>query len=194
MDEIWKPIKDYEGLYEVSNMGRVRSLDRMRWGGSRAGMCLIKGIVLTPRPIWNNYLTVNLCKNGVQKNYLIHRLVAEAHIPNPDNLPQVNHKDENRQNNIVSNLEWCDGKYNMNYGNCQRSKSKPILCYTTTGEFVTEYKSATEAARAVGSTHHETIARVARGERRTSYGYVWKYKNDEKLGNTTGNSDAEPIK
>ncbi len=112
--EIWKEIKGYEGLYEVSDLGRVRSLDRYvsYVNGQKH---LHKGKVLSPG-VSNGYLQVSLCKNGEIKHPLVHRLVADAFIPNPDNLPQVNHKDENPSNNMVVNLEWCSSEYNINYG------------------------------------------------------------------------------
>jgi hypothetical protein len=101
--EIWKDIKDYEGLYEVSNQGRVRSLKT--------------GRLRKPKDNFG-YLRINLCKEGIVKFYMVHRLVAEAFIENNNpNLTQVNHKNENKQDNRVENLEWCDAKYNCNYGN-----------------------------------------------------------------------------
>ena len=115
IEEIWRPVVGYEGLYEVSNLGRVRSLDmyvKVGYGNYR----LHKGKVLSPTKNKNGYLKVNLYCNGKQKTIDVHRLVTEAFLPNPDNLPQVNHKDEDKTNNRVENLEWCDHKYNMNYG------------------------------------------------------------------------------
>ena len=104
--EEWKPIKDYEGLYEVSNLGRVKSLNYKRTGKEK----ILKNIECR-----NGYLAVSLTKLGKQKVFYIHKLVAEAFIPNPDNLPQVNHIDGNKKNNKVSNLEWCDNAYNQKH-------------------------------------------------------------------------------
>ena len=110
-EEIWRPVVGYEGLYEVSSYGRVRSLDRYdRRNQFR------KGKLLKNRDNGNGYLICILSKNGIVKNKYIHRLVLEAFIPNPDNLSEVNHKDEDKTNNNVDNLEWCDRKYNCNYG------------------------------------------------------------------------------
>ena len=119
MTEIWKDIKDYEGLYQVSNYGRVRSLDRYdNVGRSR------KGSIMTVTDNGKGYRAISLSKNGARKTYKVHRLVAEAFIPNNDNLPQINHKDENRYNNHVDNLEWCSSKYNNNYGNHKKNVGK----------------------------------------------------------------------
>ena len=111
MIEEWRPIVGYEGQYEVSSYGRVRSLDRY----DRMNR-FWKGRILKSYTDTVGYLNVRLCSNGKLKHHLVHRLVAEAFIPNPDNLPQVNHRDEVKNNNSVENLEWCDGKYNVNYG------------------------------------------------------------------------------
>ena len=111
MIEEWRPIEGYEGLYEVSNTGQVRSLDRY---DNRN--CFRKGKVLSPIKDTDDYLKVNLYCNGKNKKCLVHRLVALTFIPNPDGLPQVNHKDEDKTNNSVDNLEWCTEKYNCNYG------------------------------------------------------------------------------
>ncbi len=106
MKEIWKDIEGYEGLYQVSNLGDVRSL---KYAGGNKVKILKQGNV-------NGYKRVSLHKNNKQKNYFVHRLVAMTFIPNPNNLPLVNHKDENKTNNSVDNLEWCTQKYNINYG------------------------------------------------------------------------------
>lgn len=132
MEEIWKPIKDYEGCYEASNLGRIRSLDR--WVSNGKGIRLAKGKVLHPTPKHHNYLTVLLSKDGVKKRRHVHRLVAQAFIPNPDDLPQINHKDENPINNCVDNLEWCTAKYNNNYGNHKRNWKKAYERSISNGE------------------------------------------------------------
>ena len=114
--EEWKNIIGYEGLYEVSNTGQVRSLDRyVKYSNGR--IHLHKGKVLSPVKDKYGYLVVCLYCNEKQKIIKIHRLVAQAFIPNPNNLPEVNHKDEDKTNNSVDNLEWCTAKYNSNYGN-----------------------------------------------------------------------------
>lgn len=107
----WRDVKDYEGLYIVSNSGLVKSL--------------ITNRILKPRNS-GDYDRVLLFKNKHTKECFIHKLVAEVFIPNPDNLPQVNHKDENKTNNCVDNLEWCTPSYNVNYGTCQERKSKKL--------------------------------------------------------------------
>ena len=115
IEEIWRPIEGYEGLYEVSNTGQVRSLNRYVKGKGKSYR-LQKGKMLSPIKNKDGYLQVNLCCNGKNKMFLVHRLSAQAFLPNPDNLPEINHKDEDKTNNIVDNLEWCDRSYNNNYG------------------------------------------------------------------------------
>ena len=130
--EVWKDIRDYEGLYQGSNLGRMRSLDR--WVKSKSGSVrLCKGKILKLCTDKYGYLKVGLWKNNKVKTYYVHRLVAEVFLPNPNNYKEVNHKDENKLNNVVSNLEWCDAKYNSNYGtrNERMSKSLTNNIYTS---------------------------------------------------------------
>ena len=113
--EIWKTINGYEGLYEVSNLGRVRSLDRcVKYSNGQTH--IHRGRILVPGISKTGYMQVCLCKNGKMKHPLVHRLVADAFLENPGNLPQINHKDENPSNNVVENLEWCTPDYNLHYG------------------------------------------------------------------------------
>ena len=167
MKEIWKDIKDYEGHYQVSNLGRVKSI---KFG---------KEIILKQHiNIKGGYYYVCLLKNGKHKNYYVHRLVAEAFLPITDNLPQVNHKDENKLNNSVDNLEWCDAKYNINFGTCieRRSKktSKPVLQYTLDGKFVKEWKSTMECGR--NGYNQGNVAACCQGKLKKYKDFIWKYK------------------
>ena len=168
MEEIWCPIKGYEGFYGVSDKGRVRSL--------KSG----KERILKPGSDKDGYLQVGLYKNGEKKMCKVHRLVAQTFIPNPDNLPQVNHKDEDKENNSVHNLEWCSSKYNANFGT--RTKkisikiSKPVLQYTKSGEFVREWKSTRAVERNLGY-FHSYISNCCNGIHKSAYGYIWKFKD-----------------
>jgi hypothetical protein len=115
MEEIWKPIPNYEGIYEISNTGKVRSLTRtiMRSDGKKLP---INGKELKQYIGKDGYYKVKLCKDGAMTNFPVHRLVALTFISNLNHLPVVNHKDENKLNNNVNNLEWCTYEYNNNYG------------------------------------------------------------------------------
>jgi len=117
MIEIWKDVNGYEGYYQISNLGNVKGVERLVKNPYGDTMRVKKEQILKPKTNGStDHLSVCLCKNGkVHKKY-IHRMVAEAFIPNPDNLPEVNHKDENPLNNNVENLEWCTHKYNNTYG------------------------------------------------------------------------------
>ena len=167
-DEIWCPIKGFENIYEVSDQGRVKSL---KFGKER---------ILKPVRMTKGYLIVGLCKNGEIKQCFVHRLVAQTFIPNPDNLSQVNHKDENKTNNSVHNLEWCSSKYNVNFGTrTQRQAeklSKPLLQYTKSGEVVREWKSTHDVERNLGYLHNN-ISNCCNGKCKSSNGFIWKYKD-----------------
>ena len=185
-EEIWRPILGYEGLYEVSNLGRVRSLH---------GHCRKRGHILSPGKKYTKTrsrcdLKVSLSRNGKQLNRLVSRLVAQAFLPNPLSLPQVNHKDENPTNNRADNLEWCTGLYNVRYGtgitrgieaknrNNSKGAEKPVAQISKEGKVICKYKSAHEAARRIGGqfTH---ICKCCRGELRTHRGFKWAYINRE---------------
>ena len=118
---MWKEIKGYENLYEVNENGIIKSIPHLRKNGVN-GSYINKGRIMKQRINTSGYLVLRLSKNGVVKNEFVHVIVAKAFIPNPHNLPQVNHKDENKLNNNVDNLEWCDNKYNQIY-----SFRKPVL-------------------------------------------------------------------
>lgn len=163
IEEYWKPIKGYEGLYEISSFGRVKR----------------DGRILKPQSYSNGYQYVSLCKDGVRKNHMIHRLVAEAFLPNPNNYPQINHKDETVTNNFLDNLEWCTGKYNCSYGTRMKKimkkviKRKVYMC-TLEGEPIMGFKSIQDAADEVGS-FKSNIQACCAGRVATVKGYKWAY-------------------
>ena len=171
MKEIWKDIEGYEGLYQVSNFGRVRSLKN---GKVR---------ILKPLTNKNGYLRVQLYKNNSLKTIFIHRLVAMAFIPNPNNLPMVNHKDEDKTNNIVSNLEWCDAKYNSNYGTARKRMIEKIQKVVlqidkNTNVVINIFPSMKEAERQTGYNHGH-ICNCCKGKLKTTGGYKWSYKESQ---------------
>lgn len=177
MEEIWKPIKGYEGCYEISNKGNVKGVDRYiknRWGT----LTLWKGCVLKLITDNDGYLRVGLYKNGKYSNYGVHRLVAEAFIQNPNNLQCINHKNEIKTDNRVENLEWCTNSYNLNYGHrLEKAMEKikiHILQFTKNMDFVAYYKSATEAAL-VNGFDNSNISWCAKGHLKSAYGFIWRY-------------------
>lgn len=172
MKEIWKPVVGYENLYEVSNFGRVKSLPR--------NSTVKYARILKSHTNRYGYLHVNLYKNNKRKDFLVHRLVAEAFIPNPDNLPVVNHKDENPSNNFSTNLEWCTYEYNINYGTSQQRKShklsKPVCQYTLDNELIKIWSSLTECKNKEGFNIGH-IYECCRGIRKSHKGFKWSYFN-----------------
>lgn len=174
--EIWADIKGYEGLYQVSTYGRVRSLNYKRTGKIKIMKCCF----------CNGYFNIGLTKNKKTKTFLIHRLVAEAFISNQDNLPEINHIDENRSNNHVENLEYCDHNYNINYGTRTKKmvetrikgeKSETIVQLNRHGNLIREWSSAMEIERELGFKH-TNIYTCCLGKRKSANGFVWKYKKD----------------
>ena len=169
--EIWKDIKGYEGKYQVSNLGNVKSLKRDK--------------VMSPIVRRHGYFGVQLYDGkGKQKTYSIHRLVAQTFIDNPNNYAEVNHKDENKTNNCVDNLEWCTHKQNARYGT--RGKrigekhtnntwhSKRVAQHTLEGELIQEFPSLAQVKRELGFAQ-SAICNCARGKIYMAYGYTWKY-------------------
>lgn len=173
--EYWVPVKGYEGYYEVSNWGRVKSLNYLHKGISR---------IIVPVNIGNGYYRVSLCKNGVVKNIFIHRIVAEAFVSNPDNLPIINHKSEKTNENFVWNLEWCTNKYNSNYGtikerilntrtvNNSYGSEMPVIATNANGDSF-KFKSLCEAARQL-KLHQSLITDCLKGRRKTTGGFTFK--------------------
>lgn len=187
--EIWKDIKGYESLYQVSNLGRVRSKEHLvpsSYGSTRMSPSKIRTNCFD-----GNYYHVILFKNGKRKVCLVHRLVAESFIPNQYNLPQVNHKDGNKLNNNVDNLEWCTAQENQLHAFAIGLKTPNITHYRgvlvfrlSDGSFVGEYKSQHEAARELGlNVAH--VCSVLKGRVKHTRGYYFKYNGKEKCQNRT---------
>lgn len=173
--EIWKDIKGYPN-YMVSSWGRVKSLNYNHTGKER----------ILKQQLKRGYLYVGLRKNKKFKHCGVHRLVAEAFLDNPNNLPEVNHKDENKTNNFVSNLEFCDRKYNMNYGTARErmikglinhsKKSKPVLQIDkNTNEVIAVFPSIREVERQLGFANQH-ISSCCNGKFKQVYGYKWSFK------------------
>lgn len=202
MEEIWKDIEGYEGLYQVSDLGNVRSLKFS--GGNK--------VKLLKQNTNRGYKQVTLRKNGKMKTCKVHRLVAMAFISNPNNYKEVNHKDENPSNNDVSNLEWCTSEYNKNYGtrNERASESKrgkhhseetkkkiseslkgkykgkdsphakPILMYNKEGNFIKRFECIHDANEYLGKGRYcSNITMCLTGRRKTAYGYIFQYAEEK---------------
>lgn len=174
--EIWKSVKEFS-KYEVSNLGNVRKYNK----ASEYDKRIPKYTYLKPQKIKRNYLQITLYKNSKQYRTTVHRLVAQAFIPNPNNLPQVNHKDENPSNNCVKNLEWCNNWYNCHYGNhlenARKSHFKKVEQYDRQNNIIKEYKSIKEASKIL-NIDSSSISAVCRKKRKTAGGYIWKYKEE----------------
>ena len=162
-NEIWRDVVGYEGLYKVSTEGNIKSIRRNK--------------LLSLETNKAGYKKISLY-NKTRKCYSVHRLVAETFIPNPENLPCVNHKDENKSNNCVDNLEWCTVEYNNTYGTrlerMSRTRSKTIIQLSLEGDFIREWDSASEVARVLGY-NQSNICSCCNNKRKTAAGYKWKY-------------------
>ena len=182
--EIWKDIEECEG-YQVSNLGRIRSKDKVVWRVNRWGKVSPfrhKGRLISIHPYPNGYYAFVYRKNDkTLKNYLVHRLVAMAFVPNPDNLPIINHKDENKANNRADNLEWCDYSYNSLYkGKSKRvakANGKPVDQLDMDGNYIQTFESVRAAARAVNGDM-KTIRLCCLGHKwhHSHKGYRWRFK------------------
>ena len=186
MKEIWKDVEGYEGIYQISNTGKVKSLERtclIRNNSTR----IVKECILKPKITRLGYKEVTLYKDKTKKNLRINRLVAIAFIPNPHNYPIVNHKDEDKLNNNESNLEWCTHKYNSNYGtSIDRLKNsegfkkhinslkKKIIQYDLNMNFVKEWSDSYAVAKEL-NVKRECIRDCCNHKQKTDYGYIWEY-------------------
>lgn len=193
MKEEWRDIEGYKGKYQVSSYGRVKSLAKKSWNGH--AWWDKPEIILKPGTQKTGYLFVDLLDgHNNDRKFRVHRLVAQAFIPNPNNFLQVNHKDEDVTNNHADNLEWCTALYNNNYGNhflyssiarqnklCRltairngQKASKPVLQLSKNGDFIKRFASLSEAARQTGA-RIGGISDCCNGKSKTSYGYKWQF-------------------
>ena len=193
MEEIWKDIKGYEGLYQVSNLGNVRSLDAIIncKGAKGIDEHIRYGRILKKYIGTTGYYSVNLSKNSKVKIMRVHRLAAIAFIPNPNKYRLINHIDGNKLNNNIENLEWCDYSHNLREAhrlglNVSKYKgkfgkeaqfSKPLLQYSIDDEFIKEWENANQVKRELGYCA-ENIRNVCKGRRKIANGYKWKYKEE----------------
>lgn len=174
--EVWKDIPGYEGLYQVSNLGRVKSM-----GNDKSKK---EKLLNSEKTIWG-YLRVCLYKNNVSRHYSIHKLVASTFIHNPENLPCINHKDCNRTNNNVSNLEWCTQKYNVNYGDCLNKRintknknktygaQKPVVQISLDNKPIKIFSSISETD--FYGFNHGAVSACCLGKRKNHKGYKWMF-------------------
>ncbi len=176
MQEIWKDIEGYEGLYQVSNLGRTKSLKRKFVKEEK---------ILTYTKNKKGYLQVSLAKNGKTKTERVNRLVAKTFIPNPKNLPQVNHIDGNKLDNSIENLEWCDCKYNINeawkiglnkkrFGR-ENNRSRKVEQYDLNGNFIRTWDTIKQAADKLKINTANIIA-CCQGKYKKSHGFIWRYE------------------
>ena len=191
MSEIWKDVIGLEGIFQVSNMGRIRSLDKYAnvcGGGKR----LVKGRILKLTKLQNGYYEAQFHHKGERIIYLLHRLVAIHFIDNPLNLPEVNHKDENPQNNNVENFEWCTSKYNANYGTrniCMMENREfvSVIQLDINGNMIKQWNKMTDACKETGADISSMI-RVCKGKQDTCVGYKWKYADEGRAKLYGGNA------
>ena len=159
--EIWKDIEGYEGLYQISNLGRIR-----------------KYIILRQFLSHKGYLTTQLSKENKSKTFLVHRLVAKTFIPKIDGKNQINHKDGNKINNKVENLEWCTQKENINYSqkinSSYNDRNKEVQQFDKNNKLLATYKSISDASRITG-IKVSSISYSANGQRKTGGGYIWRF-------------------
>lgn len=176
MEETWKDVEGYEGLYQVSNLGRVKSLERYVIRG-RGGISKVRERILKCGHDKDGYSCVALMLNGKRTTFRVHRLVAQAFIPNPENKPFVNHINEDKTNNHAKNLEWCTCKENNNHGTrnerMAKTQGKPIIGIALKDGEVLAFEYASQAEKYGFDKSH--IHKVCKGILKQHKGYVWKY-------------------
>lgn len=182
-NEVWKDVPNYEGIYKVSNFGRIKMVKRTLID-SLGKKINKKEHILKPRT-GNRYYMIALYKNGKREDLLLHRLIAQTFIPNPENKPFVNHKDENCFNNCSDNLMWCTQKENMNWGTInermsKNSKSKrKVNQYDMDGNFIKQWDCMTDFYKSKGLKLKTGIIECCKGRRQSHMGYKWKYADED---------------
>lgn len=180
MREIWKDVDGFEGYYQVSNLGRIKSLSRVVNNYPNCTRTLPERVIRGHVNKHIGYVVVSLSGNGKKMDY-VHRLVAKAFIPNPNNYPFINHKDENKTNNRIDNLEWCTPNYNIEYSGVRTKSSEkasiPVLKYDMDGNMLARYRSATEAATELGVESY-CIGLCCKGKIGSVKGYLWRYEDE----------------
>ena len=175
--EIWKPVVGYEGLYEVSNLGKVKAIKWHRGEEEKE---------MKPYTTYKGYLRLRLCKNGKGKQFQIHRLVAEAFIPNPENKPYIDHINTDRTDNRVENLRWVTNKENCNNPISKQNYSKsnkvktavPILQFDKNMNFIKKWESMTDAETSLGIKSRLSEYCGNKYGRKTAGGFIWRYADD----------------
>ena len=174
MEETWKDIKNYQGIYQISNLGKIKNN---------------KGKLLKQFKNHKGYLTIQLSKNGDSKTYTVHRLVAQAFIPNPDNKPQINHKNCNKEDNKIDNLEWCTNNENKAHakinGLCKSSpkggsnlRAKKVIQYDIEGRIIRKWDCIQDIVRCFKIATGSNIIGCCKHKAKTAYGYKWEYEVD----------------
>lgn len=187
-NEVWKDIVGYEGLYQVSNLGRVKSLKRKVYAGRNRMRWQYERILSNNKTNGNGYIVVSLNKESKSKNKYVHRLVAEAFLENPNNYKYINHKDQNTFNNNANNLEFCTAQYNSTYRDAHIKRglkhrnnlvnSKKVYQLDENENIIKEFPSMAEANRQLG-TNHTSIYACINGRQKHAFGYKWKYADEE---------------
>ena len=183
--EEWRDIKGFEGKYMVSNLGRVKSLKRTVWNKGRGYYITVSEKILKTFDNGYGYLQVALSKDGKDKEYYVHRLVATAFLENPMGYTEVNHIDEDKTNNCVDNLEFCSRSYNINHGarnkkagkKIAEKKSKPVFSVNKESGLIMWWQSAKEAERCTGIAQ-QSICACCKGKVKSAGGHIWFYADD----------------